>query len=171
MATTQVSLWSRKTDLLYFIFFLTHVPIIFLIDTVSLFPPSLRTNLSIKLREFYVDSFHDKFFEEPQPVWFTVFIWMELLYHAPLSVWAVLGLWRDDPLVPVHLLPWAVQAFVTSLTCLVDVWNWEDRTVDEKTNITMLYAPYVALGMSHVSSFSMLPCPSSFSRPLLKQGR
>lgn len=64
------------------------------IDTVSLFPPSLRTNLSIKLRQFYVDSFRDKFFEDPQPVWFTVFIWMELLYHAPLSVWAVLGLWR-----------------------------------------------------------------------------
>ena len=49
-------------------------------------------------------------------------------------------------MVPVHLLPWAVQAFVTSWTCLVVVWSWEDRTVDEKKNITMLYAPYVGLG-------------------------
>lgn len=29
----------------------------------------------------------------------------------------------------------------------MEVWNWDDRTVDEKGNITMLYAPYVALSM------------------------
>lgn len=52
----------------------------------------------------------------------------------------------DHPLIPVHLLIFAIQAFVTSLTCLIDVWSWPDRTTAEKTQITYLYGPYVALG-------------------------
>lgn len=49
-------------------------------------------------------------------------------------------------MVPVHLLVYGVQAVVTSLTCLVEMWHWQDRTVAEKQNLTMLYGPYVALG-------------------------
>lgn len=52
----------------------------------------------------------------------------------------------DDPLVPVHLLIFGLQAFLTSTVCLVEVWNWADRTVAQKQNISMLYGPYVALG-------------------------
>lgn len=88
------SIWSRKRDLAYLIFFLTHVPIIFLIDTVPLQPAFLRTELSARLREFYIANYRDKFFEEPAPTWFTVFIAMELVYHLPLSLWAVRGLHR-----------------------------------------------------------------------------
>lgn len=50
-------------------------------------------------------------------------------------------------MVPVHLLAFGVQAFVTTATCLTEVWGWTDRTIAEKQNITMLYAPYAALGM------------------------
>jgi Protein of unknown function (DUF2781). len=61
------------------------------IDTVPLLPAFLQTNLSHQLREFYITTYRDKFFEDP-PAWFTVFIWMELLYHLPLSIWATRGL-------------------------------------------------------------------------------
>lgn len=59
----------------------------------------------------------------------------------------------DHPLVPVHFLVFGVQAFVTSLTCLVEVWGWTDRTVAEKQQITSLYGPYVGLGGYLPSSF------------------
>lgn len=52
----------------------------------------------------------------------------------------------DHPLVPVHLLVWAVHSFVTTMTCLVDVWSWTDRTSEQKTAITGLYGPYVLFG-------------------------
>lgn len=52
----------------------------------------------------------------------------------------------DHPLVPVHLLIFGVEAFVTSLTCLVDMWTWPDRSIAEKQQLTALYGPYVALG-------------------------
>ncbi|KAI2788215.1 hypothetical protein POX_e06228 [Penicillium oxalicum] len=142
----QVPLSSRKRDLAYLVFFATHLPIIFLVDTVPLQPAWFRSDLSATIREYYVATYRDKFFENPVPVWFNAFIWMELLYHVPASLWAVWGLIRDHPLVPVHLLVFGVQAFVTSLTCLVDVWSWTDRSVAEKQQITYLYGPYVALG-------------------------
>lgn len=189
---------TRKRDCAYLIFFATHIPIIFLVDTVPLQPRSLVSNLSLSLRDFYITTYRDKFFSDP-PTWFTAFIWMELLYHVPLSLWAVWGLLcgefpsltllpkgghptylsgpeatsfipgrrihanrrgppLEHPLVPVHLLIFGVQAFVTSLTCLVEVWNWPDRSVAEKQQITSLYGPYVALGMSRPSPGTFGTC-------------
>ncbi|KAF7716361.1 Uncharacterized protein PECH_000146 [Penicillium ucsense] len=142
----RMALPSRKRDLAYLFFFASHIPIIFLVDTVPLQPAWFRSNLSTTIREYYIATYRDKFFEEPAPVWFNAFIWMELLYHVPASLWAVWGLMRDHPLIPVHLLVFGVQAFVTSLTCLVDVWSWTDRSMEEKQQITYLYGPYVALG-------------------------
>ena len=45
-----------------------------------------------------------------------------------------------------HLLVFGVQSFVTSSACLAEVWGWDDRTVAQKQDLTMLYAPYVMLG-------------------------
>ncbi|KAL1969844.1 hypothetical protein VTN77DRAFT_7353 [Rasamsonia byssochlamydoides] len=140
--STSISIWTRKLDLLYLVFFIIHVPIIFLVDITPLYPASLTPRFILRIREFYIETYHDKFFEHP-PAWFGAYILMELVYHVPVSVWAVGGLVRDDPLVPLHLLIWAVQAFLTTLTCLVEVWSWTDRTREEKANISMLYGPYV----------------------------
>jgi hypothetical protein len=87
-------LTTRKRDFAYLFFFASHIPIIFLVDTVPLQPSWMRTNLSAQLREYYVATYRDKFFEDPAPVWFSAFIWMELLYHVPASLWAVWGLKR-----------------------------------------------------------------------------
>ncbi|KAJ5595728.1 hypothetical protein VI817_004909 [Penicillium citrinum] len=135
-----------KRDIAYLIFFASHLPIIYLVDTVPLQPQWIQTSLSSQLRTFYVSTYRDKFFEPPTPAWFNAFIWMELIYHVPASIWAIWGLWKEHPLVPVHILIFGIQAFVTSLTCLVEVWAWEDRSSSEKWNITSLYGPYVALG-------------------------
>lgn len=56
----------------------------------------------------------------------------------------------DDPMVPVHILMWSVQTFVTTSTCLAEVWEWTDRTTEQKYNITSLYAPYILLGESYI---------------------
>ncbi|RMJ28472.1 integral membrane protein [Aspergillus sp. HF37] len=129
----SLSLRNRKRDLLYFVFFAIHGPL-----TLGRF--------YLELRQFYVDTYNDKFFQGAPAPWFSAFVWMELLYHLPLSLWAIGALLRDDPMVPVHLLAFGVQAFVTTVAALVEVWSWTDRTDVEKQNITMLYGPYIALG-------------------------
>ncbi|KAF9895071.1 hypothetical protein FE257_004700 [Aspergillus nanangensis] len=141
-----LSLLSRKCDALYLFFFVIHLPIIFLVDTVPLLPSFLVTDLSHTIRDFYINNYHDKFFQESPPAWFSVFIVMELFYHTPLSIWAIWALWRDHPLVPANLLVFGVQSFVTSMACLAEVWSWTDRTTSQKQTLTSLYAPYVALG-------------------------
>ncbi|KAJ9484832.1 hypothetical protein VN97_g8516 [Penicillium thymicola] len=93
-----MSICTRKRDWAYLLFFVTHVPIILLIDTVPLLPTFLQTNLSHDLRHFYITTYRDKFFEDP-PTWFTVFIWMELLYHLPLSIWATRGLLKGNHVI------------------------------------------------------------------------
>ncbi|PYH96524.1 integral membrane protein [Aspergillus ellipticus CBS 707.79] len=144
--TAAASLWSRKCDLIYFLFFAIHVPIIFLVDAAPILPSFLQSDLSHSLRQFYITTYHDKFFEEPPAPWFYSFLLMELFYHVPLSVWALRGLKHDHPLIPAHLLVFGVQACLTSAVCLVEVWSWEDRSLVQKQNISMLYGPYVALG-------------------------
>lgn len=83
-----------KRDIAYLIFFASHLPIIYLVDTVPLQPQWIQTSLSSQLRTFYVSTYRDKFFEPPTPAWFNAFIWMELIYHVPASIWAIWGLWK-----------------------------------------------------------------------------
>lgn len=166
-----------------------------MVDAVPVLPGLLDNAISRQLRDFYVSTYRDKFFEGQVPAWFTSYTWMEILYHVPLSAWALSALSRgmlhpvilhngqptrklrppngspgsvdtssrlpvpaskatadpsflkDDPLVPVHLLVFGLQSFLTSWTCLCEVWAWEDRTLAEKQSLSMLYGPYVALGM------------------------
>ncbi|EEH47110.1 uncharacterized protein PADG_03208 [Paracoccidioides brasiliensis Pb18] len=141
--TTHKSISERKVDLFYLSFFLLHVVIILLVDITPLYPASIRPAFVDKVRSDYIEKYQDKFFSEPA-AWGKAYIFMEAVYHLPLSIWAVGAILRDAPMVPVHLLVFAVQTFITTLTCLVDVWSWTDRTTEQKTTITYMYAPYAA---------------------------
>jgi len=64
------------------------------VDLAPLYPNSLKPQFIHDIRKFYIDTYHDKFFTSP-PAWFTMYMWMELLYHTPLSVWAIGALLRS----------------------------------------------------------------------------
>ena len=84
---------ERKLDLLYLIFFIVHVPIMLLVDLYPLYPTFLRPEFLSTLRAFYIDMTKDQFFTRHVP-FFTLYIWMELLYHLPLSIWAIVAIPR-----------------------------------------------------------------------------
>ncbi|KAJ5501777.1 Transmembrane protein 6/97 [Penicillium expansum] len=133
-------------------YFVTHVPIILLIDTVPLLPTFLQTNLSHQLREFYITTYRDKFFEDPPNMVHRLHLDGAAVPPPTLDMGSSgsqltkFPIDLDHPLVPVHLLVFGVQAFITTMTSLVVVWSWTDRSVAEKQQLTMLYAPYMALG-------------------------
>ncbi|EAA58558.1 predicted protein [Aspergillus nidulans FGSC A4] len=104
----MTSLWNRKRDLVYFGFFAIHIPIIFLVDAVPVLPGLLDNAVSRQLRDFYTATYRDKFFEDSVPAWFTSYIWMEILYHVPLSIWALGALLR----VIHHILDLSVRGLV-----------------------------------------------------------
>lgn len=137
------------------------------VDLYPLYPDWIRPQFMHDIRTFYIDTYHDQFFTRP-PAWFSMYAWMELLYHLPLSFWAVPALLRskdllsyarrasftsdarlknatDDPKVPIQLLMYAVQTAVTTATCISDYLSWSGFSNAEKVELGKLYVPYLAL--------------------------
>ncbi|RMY70926.1 hypothetical protein D0863_05476 [Hortaea werneckii] len=136
----------------------------FCVDLAPFYPDSIRPQFMNDIRTFYIDTYHDRFFSHP-PAWFTMYLWLELVYHVPLSFWAVGALrrgsycdlmwnaWRKsssllilgDPKVPAHLLVFAVQTALTTSTCIADYLSWSEYSNAEKIELGKLYVPYLAL--------------------------
>jgi len=74
-------------------------------------------------------------------------MYMEALYHLPLSLWAIPAIVRDDPKVPLHLLVFACQAGLTTLTCVADYMSWSSFSSQDKLNLGGLYVPYLVLAV------------------------
>jgi hypothetical protein len=53
----------------------------------------------------------------------------------------------DDPKLPLHLLLFALQSGITTLTCISDFLNWEPFTTAQKANLGQLYVPYLVLAI------------------------
>ena len=49
-----------------------------------------------------------------------------------------------DPLVPVHLIIYAVQTIITTTTCIAEYLSWPISD-SEKLSLGQLYVPYLAL--------------------------
>ncbi|KAI9756652.1 MAG: sterol homeostasis protein [Chaenotheca gracillima] len=156
---------ARKLDLLYLVFFVIHIPIMLLVDLNPLYTnylqsakdPSVSTssissfasNVTAKgsaLRTYYADAYQDKFFLDP-PAWFTIYIWLEAVYHLPLSIWAIGALIRDDHRVPLQLLLFAAEAGLTTLTCVAEMLSWTHINADGKWKLAGVYVPYLALAL------------------------
>ncbi|EGD96561.1 hypothetical protein TESG_03999 [Trichophyton tonsurans CBS 112818] len=136
------SSWRRTSDYVYAFFFILHIVIMFMVDLVPLYPDALKPAFLDDIRSFYINTYQDKFFIDP-PAWFGSYIVMELVYHVPASIINASKLLNDDSSAPLHVLVWAIQTFVTTFTCVVEVWSWADRTTDQKMNISLLYVPYM----------------------------
>jgi hypothetical protein len=128
---TPTSIFSRKRDLAYLVFFLIHIPVLLCknqevpqclsshhpihgkekpfsellksktklirlfagVDLGSLYPSTLKPAFITSIREFYITTYADRFFSSP-PAWFNMYVWVELIYHLPLSFWAIGALIR-----------------------------------------------------------------------------
>ena len=55
----------------------------------------------------------------------------------------------DDPKLPLHLLIFATETAVTTLTCISEMLSWSSFSPEQKTQLCYLYVPYLALGMFH----------------------
>ncbi|KAF2237042.1 hypothetical protein EV356DRAFT_497335 [Viridothelium virens] len=157
------SIFSRRLDLLYLVFFAIHIPIMLLVDLAPLYPTSMKPAIVSQIRTWYITTYRDQFFVKP-PAWFNAYTWMEAIYHMPLSGWAVGALLRDDPKVPLHLLIFAVQTAMTTLTCITDYLSWSSFSNAEKLELGKLYVPYLILSVfMGVDMFTRLERRLSFT--------
>jgi EXPERA (EXPanded EBP superfamily) len=115
------------------------------IDLVPFYPEFLVTSVSRSIRDYYITSYRDRFFLQP-PNWFKVYIGLEGLYHMPITLWFLKALPNEDPLLPLHLLVFALETGITTLTCLVEMLSWEGYTKEEVGRLSTLYGPYLGFG-------------------------
>lgn len=73
------------------------------VDLAPLYPAAYKPEFITTLREWYITTYADRFFTQP-PAWFNMYMYMELIYHVPLSFWAIGALIRSKwPFVLVEL--------------------------------------------------------------------
>jgi hypothetical protein len=127
------------------------------VDLAPLYPDAFRPQITVDIRTWYIATYKDRFFTDP-PMWFRTYMLLEAVYHVPLSLWAVPALLRDDHVVPLHLLIWACETALTTLTCVVEAMSWEGFAGQEKVALAQLYVPYLFLGMDLWKTFRLWGC-------------
>lgn len=114
------------------------------VDLQTIYPPWLVPEILQTVKAFYINKYHDRFFIEPNP-FFLLFIWIELVYQAPVMIWGLRALYSNSSKIPLVLLPYALLTFLTTLTCMVEYSFWPQLNTREKLHLTSLYAPYLFL--------------------------
>jgi hypothetical protein len=66
------------------------------VDLSSLYPEWMKTSATKALLAHSKEHYRDFLLAPPEgqvaPAWFVLFMWMELFFHVPISLWAVRGL-------------------------------------------------------------------------------
>ncbi|KAI1299038.1 transmembrane protein 6/97 [Xylaria venustula] len=158
MASTARSVLDR----IYLVYFLIHDPILFCVDLVPLYPTRLwqPANAPLaflgQLRSYYARTYNDQFFQPPPvtvPPFFTLFAFFELIFHLPVSLWAVQALWsgkvKRSGGAELLLLVYGFQTALTTITCMYEAALWDSEVVSFEQKVTVvggLYGGYFALG-------------------------
>ncbi|RYP32556.1 hypothetical protein DL767_005168 [Monosporascus sp. MG133] len=154
--------WLDKAYLAYFII---HIPVLLCVDLVPLYPAHLWAPAEAplhflhELRAYYLATYGDQFFAPSPPAvipsFFPLFALMELVFHLPVSVWAVGRLSRRsgpglDGSAELLLLVYGLQTALTTATCMYEAWLWDPAIVTPRQKLVLLgglYGGYLALAV------------------------
>lgn len=94
------------------------------VDLAGYYPSAIRPSFTITIRDYYVNTYRDRFFIDP-PLWFKGFILLELVYHVPLTCWAIFALLRGAStyiaaLQPFWFLRWSSGPITAFGLCIRD---------------------------------------------------
>ncbi|KAF2733308.1 hypothetical protein EJ04DRAFT_544212 [Polyplosphaeria fusca] len=143
------SIFSRKKDLIYLVFFLTHLPVMLAFDLTSYYPTSLKPSWMTEIRTWYHLTYGDRFFSAEPPPWFPLFILLELVLHIPLTLYLISALLHDAPRTPLALLVFGLETSVTTATCLAEMLSWGELSSAQRgvQGLGGMYGGYLAVGL------------------------
>ncbi|GAA5817302.1 hypothetical protein MFLAVUS_010846 [Mucor flavus] len=142
------SIFSRPLDLIYFVYFATHIPVTLGVD-FQLFYPShwVPTALSDAL-DFYINTFKDPFMGSPTTLyWFASFICCELVVQLPFFFIACIGLLKDCKYIRLPLAIYGAHVATTVLPTIVEVLFNPKYDLDQTERLVLcgFYGPYFVL--------------------------
>ncbi|KIJ55617.1 hypothetical protein M422DRAFT_774602 [Sphaerobolus stellatus SS14] len=132
-------LTSRPLDLVYFVFFTTHIPASLLCDMQGLYPASLTPAFLKPIIPFYLGMFGDPliaaangYYNTPADVyswtWFKTFVWLELLFQFPIFFIGSYYLYRGSRKIYIPLIIYGASTATTTLACLTTVFSVPSTT-------------------------------------------
>ncbi|KAF8506660.1 hypothetical protein F5888DRAFT_1644316 [Russula emetica] len=119
-------LTSRPMDLVYFIFFLIHIPSTLLVDCQTIWPKQLFPKFLQDIPFWYVGMSGDPLVGGAMGIlgdgsdlaWFKSFLYLEALFQLPVFVLGANGLWRDSPGIYGLLALYGASTSTTTLACI-----------------------------------------------------
>ncbi|KAA1469114.1 hypothetical protein DENSPDRAFT_834657 [Dentipellis sp. KUC8613] len=130
-AIARRTLTSRPLDLVYFAFFLIHIPATLLVDLQALYPENVVPSIVKVIPSWYVAMSGDPliggvmgfFANHAELAWFKIFLCLEAVFQLPTFVLGARGLWKDSRAIYVLLLIYGASTSTTTLACLAVLMN------------------------------------------------
>ncbi|CAG8755159.1 8812_t:CDS:2, partial [Ambispora leptoticha] len=141
-----VPLTSRPLDLVYLVYFMTHIPITILIDTYPILPKQLVPDSITRINQWYKDFTADPNYNF-EPMWFMSFLIIELFLHLPFFFYAINGLVKDSPSLRLPLLIYATETATSTFAVLASlIFEHHAALTDEKKYFLIsVHLPYLFL--------------------------
>ncbi|EXX71258.1 hypothetical protein RhiirA5_272897 [Rhizophagus irregularis] len=153
----MTSITSRPLDLIFFVYFVTHIfPTIFLDSYLVLSP--LAPNFLKSINQWYTENFNDPFFVN-SPIWFKGFAHIEFLIHLPFFFYVSIGLWKDTATIRLPMLIYSSHVTTTTFTCLVELlFNEHGGLTNSQRNLLIFfYFPYFLIPLvCMINSFNRI---------------
>ncbi|KAJ3720603.1 transmembrane protein 6/97 [Lentinula raphanica] len=146
----RVPLTSRPLDLVYFCFFLNHIPASILLDFQKFYPKAYVPSVILGFRQWWIDVSADPLVAAAargdnllngELVWFGCFAWLELLFQFPVFFLGMKGLWNGSRSIYVLMLAYGASTATTVLPCIV--YFFQEHPNMTSAHRLMLLSSYV----------------------------
>ncbi|CAE6412601.1 hypothetical protein ACGC1H_005463 [Rhizoctonia solani] len=162
------SLNERPLDLIYFLFFVIHIPATLLMDLQAIIPPGTLPSFFQIIPEFYLSISGDPLIAgamglhgaPTQFTWFRTFIMMEGLFQLPVFFLGLYALKKDSLYTPIlltlygsHVTTTVIPVLTTTLATPVST-STSDTTLFTSLNVSQLtilmasYIPFLAVPLA-----------------------
>ncbi|KAL5512954.1 hypothetical protein ACEPAH_3352 [Sanghuangporus vaninii] len=129
MPHNRLPLTSRPLDLIYFLFFLIHIPVTLLLDIQALYPHQYVPEQLRSLINWYLQWSADPvmagvFGLNGPPalwVWFKSFLILEAIFQLPVFLVCIQALWKDSRTSYPLLLIYSASSATTTIACIATV--------------------------------------------------
>ncbi|EJD07293.1 uncharacterized protein FOMMEDRAFT_100463 [Fomitiporia mediterranea MF3/22] len=126
MSRVRLPLKSRPMDIIYFIFFLIHIPATILIDLQVLYPAEFVPKAIAELPKWYLQQYADPIiagvFDLNGPpalwVWLKSFMVLEAVFQLPVFFIGLYALWTDSFVTYPLFLIYSASATTSTLPCI-----------------------------------------------------
>ncbi|XP_076453388.1 sigma intracellular receptor 2-like [Babylonia areolata] len=143
---------ARLLDIVFFIYFLTHIPIAIFVDSQALFPARFYPQQLVDLKNWYCREFRDPMMMDPPP-WFRSFCVCEMTVQLPFFFVASYAFfkgaakarWIRIPLIVYssHVATTLITIFFHNLTYDFSQSPYPSpRTMEERLTLCSIYSPY-----------------------------